>query len=137
MALSSCLRIIAAGALIGLLVGCAEADTCPGDDPASIARAIADGHAYRKHVVQSGEFSAGRRIDGLAFPLASIDTRADFAAFIADILADPDRDKRLANRRHGYWDENTGTVVIYNARAADCGTAFRPDRGVRYYQNLN
>lgn len=137
MALSSRLRTIVAGALVGLLVGCAEADTCPGNDPASIAQAIAGGHAYRKHIVDGAEFRAGRRINGLAFPSASIEARPAFAAFIADILADPDRDKRLANRRHGYWDEDTGTVVIYNARAADCGTAFRPDRGVRYYQNLN
>lgn len=137
MALSSCLRAAAAGVLLVILAGCADADSCPGTDPASIARAIAGGHAFRKHVLDGGEFRAGRRINGLAFPSASIETRAAFAALLADIVADPDQDKRLANRRHGYWDEDTGTVVIYNARAADCGTAFRPDRGVRYYQNLN
>lgn len=131
------LRVIFSLVMLATVTSCADAKGCPGNDPASIARAIANGHAYRKHVVDGGEFNKGRKISGLAFPLASIQSKSEFAALIEGIVAVPDRNKQLENRRHGYWDADTGTVVIHNARAADCGTAFRPNRGVRYYQNLN
>lgn len=114
----------------------ASAGTCRATDGASLAAAIAGGHAFPKHVVDEGQFRQGRMIDGRRFATPTIATRPDFAAFLGAILEDPTDSRRLANRRRAFWDESSGTVVIVNLGADDCGTAFRPWRGRTYYDGL-
>lgn len=41
--------------------------------------------------------------------------------------------KELAGDRIAWWENKTGTVVIFNPNKKDCGTAFRPDDGKAYY----
>jgi filamentous hemagglutinin len=119
-----------------LWTGLAFAGACPATDSVSTAAAIADGHAYRKHVVEERQFERGRRIDGRRFAAPTIDSEQAFASFLAAILREPAASRRLENRRFAFWDEATGTVVIVNLGADDCGTAFRPRRGRAYYDGL-
>jgi hypothetical protein len=83
------------------------------------------------------QFVQGTIIAGLAFPNASITTRKEFATFIEGIMNNPTAPKPLNNNRTAYWHTATGTIVIRNLGADDCGTAFRPDAGQLYYTNLN
>lgn len=112
-----------------------EAAQCRATTLAGTADAIARGHAYAKHVTHGAEFRRGRVIAGLPYPLPSVTSKALFAERILAAMRARD-DKPLANRRHAYWQAATGTVVITNLNAKDCGTAFRPDNGRRYYENL-
>ncbi len=107
---------------------------CAATDNAQRASAIANGHAFTKH---NAEFVNGTVIDGLAFPLPTIANAGTFATFIEGIMNVPDQSKALINNRRAYWSGTTGTVVIYNGNADDCGTAFRPNLGFAYYTNLN
>lgn len=107
---------------------------CTATDNTQRAGAIAKGHAFTKH---NAEFVTGTVIDGLAFPLPTIANANGFATFIEGIMNAPDQSKALINDRRAYWSGTTGTVVIYNGKADDCGTAFRPNLGFVYYTNLN
>lgn len=88
----------------------------------TIANTIANGHAFEKHVIQRGEFS-------------SIVTREQFSAHIDNVMSNPTATRSLENGRTGYWHEPSGTVVIYNPKAADNGTAFVPADGVSFFNN--
>ena len=88
-----------------------------------IAQAIANGHAYQKHVV-------GEKL----FP--EVKNKADFAELIGRLLAQPTHHRRLENGREAYFDQVTNTIVIYNPHARDKGTCFRPRSGLRYYERL-
>lgn len=112
-------------------VAAPAAANCPATDLRSAAAAIADGHAWAKH---RDEFEAGRRIDGLAFPAPGIASDKAFRDFLSDILQDPSEHRRLERDRWAFWDAETGTIVIVNRRAGDCGTAFRPNAGRRYFE---
>ena len=41
--------------------------------------------------------------------------------------------KKLANGRLAWWEDKTGTIVIFNPKKEDCGTAYRPDKGKENY----
>ncbi len=123
--LGLCLPFVASSQL-------AYAASCPATTQAQLANAIANGHAFTKH---SGEFVNGVVIGGLAFPDPTIATAAAFEKFLNGILGAPSDQKPLVNQRHAYWDRRTGTIIISNKNAGDCGTSFRPTNGKAYYDN--
>src|SRR5690242_11613815 len=101
-----------AGLAIGVLVlaivqgiGAGRAAS-PSVDPATVARKIAAGHAYDKHVVTEKQFP------GIA-------SRAAFAALIQGIIEHPTASRDLASERTAWWDEASGTVVIANPHDRD------------------
>ncbi|MBI1207034.1 MAG: hypothetical protein GC191_07060 [Azospirillum sp.] len=109
---------------------------CPAQDPAAAAAAIGQGHAFGKHVVAEHQFAPGSVVAGLAFRGPAITDRDAFARFLQGIVGRPSETRPLSNRRQAYWHTPTGTVVILNAKAGDCGTAFRPDAGKAYFDRL-
>jgi hypothetical protein len=88
-----------------------------------IANAIANGHAYEKHVV-----------DEKLFP--EVKSVKEFADVIGKVLANATHHRDLENDREAYYDRPSNTIVIYNPRAKDKGTCFRPRNGLKYYENL-
>lgn len=88
-----------------------------------IAKAIANGHAYQKHVIDEKQFP-------------KVKDRDDFMEVIAQVIANPTHHKELENDREAYYDKKGNIIVIYNPRARDRGTCFRPNAGLKYYQNL-
>jgi filamentous hemagglutinin len=92
-------------------------------DVPDLAKRIAGGHAYRKHVVDRNEFP-------------DAPNRRRFAALVARVLASPDETKRLKDGRRAYWHDETRTLVMVNPRDPDGGTAFRPIRGRAYFDEL-
>ncbi|MFQ3632175.1 hypothetical protein [Roseiflexus sp.] len=100
--------------------------------PANTAHAIANGHAYNKHVVTQREFP--EITNNPAFANRIEDMISAFATRIEDIINNPEEHKALSNGRHAFWKNNT--VVIYNPNAADKGTCFKPTGGKSYYDEL-
>ncbi len=100
-----------------------------GEAPANsgnhIADAIADGHAFDKHLVEEDQWAA-----------QGINSRRQFALFLQHIIEHPSEERDLSGGRIAYWDNASGTVIIYNPGASDCGTAFQPNNGYRYFYNL-
>jgi hypothetical protein len=88
-----------------------------------VAKAIANGHAYEKHVVEEKLFPEVKSID-------------DFIELIANVLANPTHHRQLENDREAYFDNKSNTIVIYNPHARDKGTCFRPRTGLKYYEGL-
>ena len=88
-----------------------------------IAKAIAHGHAYEKHVVEEKLFPEVKNKD-------------DFVEVIANVLANPTHHRELENDREAYFDKKSNTIVIYNPRAKDKGTCFRPRAGLKYFEGL-
>jgi hypothetical protein len=88
-----------------------------------IAKAIAMGHSYEKHVV-------GEKL----FP--EVKNKDDFIDLIAKVLANPTHHRELENDREAYFDKKSNTIVIYNPHARDKGTCFRPRAGLKYYEGL-
>jgi hypothetical protein len=88
-----------------------------------IAKAMAAGHAYEKHVVEEKLFP-------------EVKSPADFAELIGKVLANPTHHRELENDREAYFDSKSNTIVIYNPRARDKGTCFRPRAGLKYFNNL-
>jgi hypothetical protein len=103
---------------------------------------IAYGHAFNKHVLGEGnrdgqEFKKGRRIAGKPFPDESITTKEQFAKHLLNIV-DKTKWKKPSERFKGkmyFWDDRTGTIIVYDPRNRDKGTAFRPFRGKKYYDD--
>jgi RHS repeat-associated protein len=85
--------------------------------------AIANGHAFGKHVIQQGEFPG-------------ITTSDQFAREIEGVVSNPTASKPLLRGRSAYYDEPSNTLVIRDPRSPDGGTAFRPSAGRRYYDGL-
>lgn len=121
-------------AAIGLLAIFAASEGIGGDkkeikvkDPTAsqkkIAKAIAAGHSYEKHVVDEKQFP-------------EVKSEEEFAEFIAKLLANPTHHRELENEREAYFDKKSNTIVIYNPRARDRGTCFRPRAGLKYFENL-
>lgn len=126
--------IVAAAALLAalLVAACASADDGPKKDKKpkeptagqlKIAKAIASGHAYEKHVVEEKLFPEVKNKD-------------DFVELIAKVLANPTHHRELENDREAYYDKKSNTIVIYNPHARDKGTCFRPHAGLKYYEGL-
>jgi pyocin large subunit-like protein len=88
-----------------------------------IAKAIASGHAYEKHVVEEKLFP-------------EVKSESDFVELIAKVLANPTHHRELESEREAFYDSKSNTIVIYNPRARDKGTCFRPRAGLKYYENL-
>jgi hypothetical protein len=88
-----------------------------------IAKAIATGHAYEKHVIEEKLFP-------------EVKNKNDFTALIGKVLANPTHHRKLENDREAFFDKKSNTIVIYNPRARDKGTCFRPRAGLRYYEGL-
>jgi hypothetical protein len=88
-----------------------------------IAKAIARGHSYEKHVIAERLFP-------------EIKNRGEFVELIAKVLAKPTHHRDLENDREAYFDKKTNTIVIYNPHARDKGTCFRPRAGLRYFEGL-
>ena len=125
---------LAAAALLAafLVAACAGADGDPKKDKElkeptaaqlKIAKAMASGHAYEKHVVEEKQFPEVKSTD-------------DFVELIAKVLANPTHHRELENDREAYFDKKSNTIVIYNPHARDKGTCFRPDAGLKYFEGL-
>jgi RHS repeat-associated protein len=84
-----------------------------------IAEEISGGHAFTKHVINRNEFPGF--------------SRCQFEQHIRSILNNPTEMKILTNGRTGYWNQESGTVIIRDPFKGDGGTAFRPDLGKKYY----
>jgi len=92
------------------------------DGPSPIAQQITD-HAYSKHVERGGEYPWIR-------------TPEQFAQLVDRILDAPSDRKPLPADRMAYWHEDSGTIVIVNGPRPDRSTAFRPDTGKEYFDEL-
>ena len=106
--------------------GDAKKDKKPKEPTAAqlkIAKAIANGHAYEKHVVEEKLFP-------------EVKSTNDFIDVIAKVLANPTHHRDLESEREAYYDNKSNTIVIYNPRARDKGTCFRPRAGLKYYEGL-
>ena len=88
-----------------------------------IAKAIAKGHSYDKHVIGEKQFPEVKSTD-------------DFMELIAKVLASATHHRKLENGREVYFDNKSNTIVIYNPHARDKGTCFRPRAGLKYYEGL-
>jgi hypothetical protein len=88
-----------------------------------IAAAIAAGHSYEKHVVEEKLFP-------------EVKNENDFKELIARVLANPTHHRKLENDREAYYDKPSNTIVIHNPHARDRGTCFRPNAGLKYFENL-
>jgi filamentous hemagglutinin len=90
-----------------------------------IADAIANGHAFAKHVLLKGEFKN-----------VGVSTVQQFADHIADVMENGTV-RSLSNGRTAYWGDSSGTVVIHDPGSADLGTAFQPTNGISYFNGLH
>jgi hypothetical protein len=88
-----------------------------------IAKAIAMGHSYEKHVIGEKQFP-------------DVKSTEDFVELIASVLANPTHHRKLENNREAYFDNRSNTIIIYNPHARDKGTCFRPRAGVKYFEGL-
>jgi hypothetical protein len=88
-----------------------------------IAKAIATGHSYEKHVVEEKLFP-------------EVNNRDEFKELIARVLANSTHHRDLENDREAYYDNKSNTIVIYNPHARDRGTCFRPRAGLKYFKGL-
>ena len=85
-----------------------------------VADAIANGHAWEKHVIKRAEFPG-------------VTTPTQFAEHIQEVLENPSAVRRLVDGRSLYWDERSGTLVLVNPNASDFGSAYVPTRGRTYF----
>ncbi len=87
--------------------------------PHSAGQRIANGHAFAKHHSEFG-----------------FRTEAEMASHIDRVIANPSYVRKLIRGRTAYWDDATRSVVITDPGSADFGTAFKPNRGRTYFDNL-
>lgn len=98
-----------------------------------VANKIAHGHAWTNH---GGEFSEKKRIANLEMPdTQKIGNPEEFQNYIITIMRTTSP-KIIPGNRKVYWDDNTGTIVFYDPYSNDCGTAFRPNEGKKYYEQV-
>lgn len=103
---------------------------CPVSSNDGIAAKIASGHAWRQH---KSEFVSGKVIAGLAMPSSpKITSSSSFKTHVLSVISSGKK-KSLNRGRKAYWGASTGTIVIYDPRSDDCGTAFRPSKGKDYF----
>lgn len=106
----------AIGATVG---GAAVEGALTSAEAETTASQIAGGHAFEKHVL-GGEFP-------------EISTQQEFSDHISNVLQNPSDVKPLERGRTGFWDDETGTLVVKDPTTQDGGTAFRPDLGKTYF----
>lgn len=75
----------------------------------------------------------------------TLSTKEDLREFIEDILrkkSKASRDgssdlsvesKEMSSDRVAWWEDKTGTYVVFNPDEEECGSAFRPDKGKERY----
>lgn len=108
----------------------ARTTACTATTSAAIADKIANGHSWGKH---RSEFVVGKVIAGLAMPPSpKVTTVAKFKSLIQSVMGSA-TNKALSAGRKAYWGSPTGTIVVYDPKNVDCGTAFRPVDGKPYY----
>lgn len=101
--------------------------------PEEIADKIAHGHAWTNH---ANEFSEKKRIANIEMPdTLKIATAEDFQKHIVTVIT-INTPKIIPGNRKVYWDAHTGTIVFYDPLSNDCGTAFRPNDGKKYYERI-
>jgi len=97
----------------------------------------------------SDHFKKPSLIKGRKMPF-TLKNEEQVSDFIEDILLekkkatkdkksklDVELDGGLANDRIAWWEDKTGTVVIFDPNNEDCGSAFRPSKGKKYYDDLS
>ena len=90
-----------------------------------ISDKIADGHAWDKHVIRQREFP-------------SITSKKQFAKLIRNVIEKNFRSRRfLRDGGTGYWDNNSGTLVIFDPRNPDLGTTYVPTAGINKFYSIN
>jgi hypothetical protein len=82
---------------------------------------IGTGHAWDKH---------GGKYAGV------LSTQEEFVNLVRGIFESPDAMRHLERNRRAYWDDTTGTVVIFDPSHPDLGTAFPPDQGYIYFRDV-
>lgn len=132
-------NIVKSFAILSLTFAGAQAAyaTCTATGNGAISAKIGAGHAYGKHVVTNGEFAAGKTIAGLAMPSKPVvNSVATFQSHILTAMGSATT-KALTKGRKAWWYATTGTIVIYDPKNVDCGTAFRPINGKSYYDTTS
>ena len=84
---------------------------------------IGTSHAWGKH---------GHKYGG------AINTKEEFVDLIETIIQDPDNIRffRTDTQKKAFWDDATGTIVIFDPTNPDLGTAFPPDDGYQFFLDL-
>ncbi|HTR85354.1 MAG TPA: hypothetical protein VMI56_12810 [Reyranella sp.] len=90
----------------------------------AVARKIAEGHAFSKHVIKKNEYP-------------EISSREEFVRHVENAMTNATETRELDRGRKAYWHAPSGTVVIEDPANPDGGTAFRPDRGKAYFDELD
>jgi hypothetical protein len=105
-------------------------------EKAKIAEKIAGGHAFNKH---KAEFASGVTKSGKAYSAKAVATKADLQSVVHGIIKKEGSGFEIVCKpsekktRQAWYDPDQNIVVIYNKLAADCGTAFRPDKDAAKY----
>jgi hypothetical protein len=87
-------------------------------------------HGWSRH---SAEYASGTVIAGLSMPSSpKITTLAEFKSYVQSVMGGSVNRTNPAGKKY-FWGASTGTFVVYNPYAVDCGTAFRPVPGKSYY----
>ena len=90
----------------------------------NVSRKISNGHGYKKHVVDQGEFKD-----------LGITNRKAYENHIKNVMDNPTHVRQLERGRTGYYDEISNTVVIHNPKDPDLGTSYRPETKINGYKN--
>jgi len=90
---------------------------------AEIAKRIAHGHAYKKHVERNNEFS-------------DIISRENFQSRIEFIMNHPDDFKELERGRVAYWGQIQEIIIIHDPNHSDLGTAYKARDGKESFNRL-
>ena len=108
--------------------------------------AIADTIASKVIEEHKDDFKHPNPIKNKTMPW-TLSTQEDIREFVEDILRKNNiasRDgatalnvesKDMSSDRIAWWENNTGTYVVYNPDEDECGSAFRPSSGKEYYDN--
>lgn len=92
--------------------------------PEEIARAIANGHGYKKHVIDQHEFDGSKKRCG---PDTGVKTREEYEAHILKTITKPDIHAFIGDDKAAhFYDRETNTHVIYDPSRDDLGTCMRP-----------
>jgi RHS repeat-associated protein len=83
---------------------------------------IAYGHAWRDHRFE--------------FERIGIQNEQELAEHIESVMIGGEEKPNLRRGRHGYWDEATGTLVVFDPNDTDRGTAYIPKDGRIAFENL-
>jgi hypothetical protein len=106
---------------------------CTAVSASDIAGKIA-AHGWSTH---SAEYVAGTVMAGLPMPSTpKITTVAEFKSYVQSVMGGSVNRVNPAGKKY-FWGASTGTFVVYNPYAVDCGTAFRPKEGKAYYDIQN